>query len=131
MECIHINPTRTTPAITLDCDKGEVKISGRSFPENPAEFYQPLFDWIAEYAESPQPKTSVIISVDYFTTSSSKCLLHAFKLLENIHIQGNDIDITWHYLEEDSDMKEAGEDYESILKVPFRLVSVEKFDFAP
>jgi hypothetical protein len=38
---------------------------------------------------------------------------------------GNDIVVKWHYESDDEDMMEAGEDYKSIINVPFELVEIE------
>ena len=36
----------------------------------------------------------------------------------------NEVVILWYYEEEDDDMLEAGEDYQSIIKVPFKMVEM-------
>ncbi|MBL4625712.1 MAG: DUF1987 domain-containing protein, partial [Flavobacteriales bacterium] len=72
-------------------------------------------------------ETSVIIQLEYFNTSSSKCILDVFKKLEAIHNSGNSsILINWHYEEDDEDMLEAGEDYQAIINVPFKMVEIEE-----
>jgi hypothetical protein len=35
-----------------------------------------------------------------------------------------DVVINWYYEEDDEDMLEAGEDYESIIKVPFKMIQI-------
>ena len=66
-----------------------------------------------EYGGTPAEKTIVNVQLEYFNTSSSKCILDVFKKLEAIHKAKNDVIINWHYEEDDEDMLEAGEDYES------------------
>jgi len=68
------------------------------------------------------PKTTVEVKLEYFNTSSSKCILDVFKKLEIIHKARNDVEIKWYYEEDDEDMLEAGEDYESIIRVPFEMI---------
>ncbi len=65
------------------------------------------------------------VQLEYFNTSSSKCILDVFKRLESIVNNGHDVIINWHYEEDDEDMLEAGEDYQSIIKVPFKMIEVE------
>ena len=36
------------------------------------------------------------------------------------------IQINWFYEEDDEDMLEAGEDYESIIKVPFKMMPLSE-----
>jgi hypothetical protein len=47
-----------------------------------------------------------------------------FKKLETIHKAKNDVEVNWFYEEDDEDMLEAGEDYESIIRVPFKMIEI-------
>lgn len=124
MEPISFEGTPKTPTINFNADTGIVEIKGRSIPENSIEFYKPLVDWLEEYKENAQPMTKVIIQLEYFNTSSSKCILDVFKKLEAVHKAKNPVEIHWYYEEDDEDMLEAGEDYESIIRVPFKMVEI-------
>jgi hypothetical protein len=64
------------------------------------------------------------VQLEYFNTSSSKCILDVFKKLEAINKGENDVLINWYYEEDDEDMLEAGEDYESIIRVPFKMIEI-------
>ena len=125
MEPIIIEGTSKTPAIRFDSKQGIVEIKGRSIPENSTEFYKPMVDWLEQYALNPAPKTVVDINLEYFNTSSSKCILDIFKKLEAIHKAKNEVVVNWYYEEDDEDMLEAGEDYESIIRIPFKMVEIE------
>ena len=46
------------------------------------------------------------------------------KKLEVIHKAKNEVEIKWFYEEDDEDMLEAGEDYESIIRVPFQMIEI-------
>jgi hypothetical protein len=123
MESTSIEGTPKTPSVKFDAEKGIIEIKGRSIPENSIDFYKPLMDWLDEYSNDPQKHTEVNIQLEYFNTSSSKCILDIFKKLEAIHkSQKNDVVINWYYEEDDEDMLEAGEDYESIIRVPFKMI---------
>ena len=124
MEKISIEGTPKTPTITFDTAKGFLEIKGRSIPENSIEFYKPLVDWLEKYSSKPQSVTSVNIQLEYFNTSSSKCILDVFKKLEAINKGGSAVTINWFYEEDDEDMLEAGEDYQAIINVPFKMVQV-------
>ena len=126
MDSIKIEGTRKTPEINFDAEQGKVLIEGRSIPENSIEFYKPLVDWLEEYGNEPKEKTEVNIKLEYFNTSSSKCILDVFKKLETIHKNNKDVVINWYYEEDDEDMLEAGEDYQSILKIPFKMIEMEE-----
>jgi ABC-type molybdenum transport system ATPase subunit/photorepair protein PhrA len=47
-----------------------------------------------------------------------------FKKLETIHKSKHEVVINWYYEEDDEDMLEAGEDYESIIRVPFKMIEI-------
>ncbi len=126
MDSIKIEGTKKTPEVLFDADKGLVEIAGRSIPENSIEFYDPLVAWLDKYSEAPKEKTEVNIRLEYFNTSSSKCILDLFKKLEAIYKNDKKVIINWHYEEDDEDMLEAGEDYQSILKIPFKMVEMEE-----
>lgn len=126
MDTLLIEGSAKTPTIKFDSNSGLVEIKGRSIPENSIEFYKPLIDWLEKYAIKPQSNTTVNIQLEYFNTSSSKCILDVFKKLENINKSGNSaVIINWHYEEDDEDMSEAGEDYKAIINVPFKMVMIE------
>ena len=124
MKPIIIEGTPKTPTIRFDVSEGIFEIKGRSIPENSVEFYKPLIDWLENYKETPLDKTVVNIRLEYFNTSSSKCILDVFKKLEAIHKAKNDVVVNWFYEEDDEDMLEAGEDYESIIRVPFKMIEI-------
>lgn len=122
-----LEQTPKTPFINLDPVSGVFEIHGKSIPENSAVFYKPLYEWLDTYVQSPAKSTKLDIQLDYFNTSSSKCIVDLFKRLESISKNGyGEAIINWKHDENDDDMLEAGEDYKSIIKIPFNLVSFTK-----
>lgn len=124
MENINIEGTPKTPTVKFDKDNGVLEIKGRSIPENSIEFYKPLIDWIESYGKNPKSETLVNIKLEYFNTSSSKCILDVFKKLETV--SGTNMTINWYYEQDDEDMLEAGEDYQAIISIPFKMIEVEE-----
>jgi hypothetical protein len=122
MEEIKLTPTPKTPSVTFAAN-GHLELKGRSIPENSLEFYKPLIDWLESYSKQSAPETNVHVQLEYFNTSSSKCLLDFFKRLEGI---SSKVTIHWYYEVDDEDMLEAGEDYEAIINVPFKMIEVEE-----
>ncbi len=125
MEILAIEPTDITPLINLDAEEGQIELRGRSIPENSLEFYQPVYKWLDEYVESPKDKTIVNVQLDYFNTSSSKCILDILKKIDRLDEMGKDVLVKWYYDENDEDMMEAGEDYSDLLEVPFEIIVME------
>jgi len=124
MRNLILEPTPKTPKVILNSDINVFEVSGRSIPEDSVGFYRKILDWVDEYAKTPNPKTNFRFQLEYFNTSSSKCLLDLFRKLEKLHKGGHDVVITWSYDADDEDMEETGEDYKALLEVPFDLVSI-------
>ncbi len=123
MEVIKIAGTDDTPQVTLDAKTPFMEISGRSLPEDVVAFYDPILTWLDEYAEKPLPKTVFNFKLEYFNTASSKLLLDILLKLEDIHDDGKEVLVRWHFPDDDEDMEEAGEEYADIVEVPFEQVS--------
>lgn len=121
MDMINIEPTPKTPKVLFDASQGLMEIEGRSIPENSTEFYKPIYDWLENYIKSPNPNSQFKFKLEYFNTSSSKCILDIFRKLEKLHQNGNKIVVTWYFEQDDEDMQEAGEDYQRIVNVPIKL----------
>lgn len=126
MENIKIEGTPKTPSVDFNAELGKVELKGRSIPENSVDFYNPLNKWIEDYGQSPQSVTTFDVKLEYFNTSSSKCILDLFKALEKINGNGTEVKINWYFEEDDEDMEEAGEDYQAIIQLPFNMIEVEE-----
>jgi hypothetical protein len=123
MDNLQIAGSNKTPEILFDSNNNTLSIAGRSIPENSIEFYKPMLAWMEAYAATKPENTKLQIKLEYFNTSSSKCLLDIFKKLETI---GGKCQVEWFYEQDDEDMLEAGEDYEAIVHVPFKMIGVEQ-----
>lgn len=126
MENLNLVASPKTPLVNFNCADGVLELRGRSIPENSIEFYQPLNDWIDSYASNPCQNTLIEVKLEYFNTSSSKCILDLFKKLEKLNGQSTEVSVNWYYEVEDEDMEEAGEDYQAIVRLPFKMIEVEE-----
>lgn len=123
MENFYLEETSKTPKLSFDRRTGKFLMSGRSIPENSIEFYRPLFEWLDDYVKNPSDKTIFDIKLEYFNTSSSKCLVEIFRRLERI--DNNSVVINWFYEEDDEDMQESGEDFKEIIDIPIVMNVIE------
>lgn len=126
MENLQLEGSAKTPQVNFDSQNGKLMLKGRSIPENSIEFYKPLNDWIDSYALEPTEVTTIDIKLEYFNTSSSKCILDLFKKLEKINGAKTEVSVNWYFEEDDEDMEEAGEDYQAIIKLPFKMIEVDE-----
>lgn len=121
MEAIKLTGTSQYPTITLDKDQGIFEFRGNSLPEDAKAFYDPILNWLDEYALNPNPETLVRFKMIYYNTPSSKFLFQIIKRFEKIAQQGHKIQVIWMYNEDDIDIKDAGKDLADHTKVPIKL----------
>lgn len=114
---LRIEPTVDTPLVILDPAAGQFEISGKSYPEDTREFYQPVLSWINAYVTAPNPSTRFVFKLKYFNSSSYKPLLDIISKLAAI--KGAEVCIDWHYKKDDTDMREAGEEFADLVNVKF------------
>jgi hypothetical protein len=126
MDAIKITGTAKAPTVNFDPENGKLELTGRSIPEDSMKFYKPLLEWLDNYIANPPEKTSVNINLEYFNTSSSKCILDLFKKLEKIKTAGKEIIINWYYEEDNEVLKESGEDYMGIISIPFNFILIKE-----
>ena len=124
MDNLKIAPTSTTPDVSFQ--EGLIELVGRSIPENSVDFYQVLYDWIDEYIKKPSNETEVIVKLDYFNTSSAKCILDFLRRFKKLDDAGKKVVIKWYYDEYDDDMLESGEDYQALVGFDFEFIVIEE-----
>lgn len=124
MENLKIEATRYTPEILFDCSTDVLEIKGKSYPENTAEFYTPVFSWLEQYiCQLKDQKVTLNIELLYFNSSSSKVLLDFFDILESAAENGKNIVVNWVYEEDDEDTLEFGEEFqEEFEMLDFNLI---------
>lgn len=120
MNNLLIESTKKTPEVSFNKD-GRLKISGRSIPEDPTQFYDQLFEWMYFFCQEPANITTLDIELEYFNSGSSKAILHILRALVDLTKKGMRLSINWYYEEGDDDLMERGEYYESILDFKFNF----------
>ena len=124
MNSLNIPPSFKTPAIEMDAHTGILKISGRIFPENPKEFFEPIIKWFNEYANNPADATSLVLNLNYFNSSSNEYIFRCCKMVEALSDTGATAGIVWECESEDEDMRQMGEDFKELLKINFEIKAV-------
>ncbi len=91
--------------------------------ENSLEFYAPVKKLLEEY----QGPLQVEVGLDFFNTSSSKCLMDLLFIVDKKFVNGNDCRIKWSYKIDDEDMRDAAEEFRDLLKhVPVELEEIDE-----
>lgn len=119
MKNLYLERTIKTPKIHFDAIKGHLLLEGRSIPEDAYSFYNPIYEWLEEFDKACSTDILLEFKLEYFNTSSSKCILEILKLLEMQ--KQKKVSIKWFYEEDDEDMFESGQDYNQLvsLKIDF------------
>jgi hypothetical protein len=122
MKELIIARSANTPGITFNPETGVMKIEGRSIPENPGDFFDPLIDWLEDYFSNPVELTRFELNLEYVNSGSSKYLLGIFRILKKKHDEGKNCSINWYYEEDDEAIYSLGEHYKNTIKIPFNLI---------
>jgi hypothetical protein len=122
MDSLLIDGTNKTPKIEF-LTTGDLKMEGKSIPENCFEFYKPAIDWLIDLKNQPPNKITMAVKLEYINTSSSKTILNMFKILQDLTNQKQtEIEIKWFFDREDADLQEEGQNYKTCTKLPFTLI---------
>lgn len=133
---LFIPPTGNTPKVVI---RGEniykegivIEISGESVPDDPMNFYAPVFQWIKtldiylgaeKYASGTGMNININFIMEYFNSSSAKIfitIIENFTGLKNKYPEMN-IVVNWQY--NDEDIREAGEEFMSLVSLPFNIM---------
>ena len=128
MKKLFLKPENIIPGILLDPDSGKLKFFGKSCPEDVAEYYSSVFEWIDNYVKNPKKKTILEFYFSYFNTPSAMIILQIMTKMEDLVKSGKDVTIRWFYNENDEILKDAGEDYKTIVDVKFELVPLKSIE---
>ena len=122
MEKILNEGTLKTPLIVVDNESGNIKIAGRSNPENSREFFAPFMDWLSAYLESPAELTTLTVNLEHFNTSSSKYVLDILKKIKTLSDADKAFKIIWMYEDDDIEMLDTAEAYEAMVGLSFEKI---------
>lgn len=114
------------PTILFDIEAGIFSIKGKSVPEDGKVFYEPILNWLENYAQQPLPETHLMFDLEYFNISSSKMLLYVLYILKKIESKGSKVKVTWCYADKEDEMYEVGEDYAFMVDIPFEFKVVKR-----
>jgi len=125
MDSLLIEGKINSPNIDFNPSTGLLKIEGRSIPENPVKYYQPIENWIIAFINTSPQDLILYVHLDYLNTHSTECLLILMKKIEAYYkSSGNNVKVSWNFDEDDEDMETLGEDLASIAQIPFEYKEI-------
>jgi hypothetical protein len=125
--CSLIIPgTTDSPLVKLDNESGRIEIQGKSTLCDPVVFYSSLLEQINNIHKNKLRTLNIRLS--YINTGSTKWMLFLIKQLEKKAEPLNTMVVNWYYEEDDESMEMTGQDYQSMLKIPFNLIPEQVTD---
>ena len=123
MESLVIEQKMTSPAVNFNADTGMLKITGRSIPEHPVKFYEPIENWLENYLATSPQQITLHVFLDYLNTHSTECVLLIMKMLKSFSTSNLFSRVKFELLfdEDDDDMESLGQDLEAITQLPFEI----------
>ena len=124
MEALILKPSEDTPEVILNPKENIFRIARISVPEDAFEFYQPIIQWLKEYAQNPLPETVFEFDLEYVNTASNKQLMQLMLVLDEI-AQKAPVTVKWFYESIDEDMLTLGKRYSKLAKnINFEFIEI-------
>lgn len=122
MDNLTIEVAKDTLGVHCDTQRGVIDMNGISYPQDAAEFFSPVFDWLDCYIEQLHAPLTLNLRINYLNTSSTKCLFDLIDTMENYFKAGGDVKINWYYKQDDEDIKETGLEFKEEMVLPFEII---------
>ncbi len=118
---LFIERSRNTPEVVFQPEMRLFEITGVSFPENSKEFFEPLLTYLHECESVIESGTTFSFKLDYFNTSSARCILDVFNAIDRLNHSGKEVVINWYYSAGDEELREVGEEFGMLVNCPINL----------
>lgn len=99
---------------------------GRSIPENPGDFYRPVYEWVREHKHKYTGKITIGLGFEYINTTSAKWIYLMLKEISDTRDLMLNGQVNWYYEQGDDDMSELGFILRSLVDCPFVVTEVDK-----
>ena len=120
-----INETKFTMAIDFNSETGLCKMIGNSYPEDAISFFEPLNKWLNLFINNVKKPILFEIQLNYLNSSSSKCFMDIFDLLEEYSQDGGSVKVKWVFQEDDDEIREAGEELLEDMSFEYEYVELK------
>jgi hypothetical protein len=126
MRNLELIPKFNTPSVEFNAGSGYLLMKGRSIPEDPEKFYEPILDWLDEYFHNNQQETVLEFRLEYVNSGSSKYILELLRRLQKLVKKGRQIRIIWCFETDDESIQDLGEHYNHTVDIPMEIREVEE-----
>ncbi|MCG2583777.1 biofilm regulation phosphoprotein SiaC [Massilia sp. TS11] len=118
---LQLPGSASAPRIDADWERGELRLSGDSYPENSFEYYAPMLDWLDAYLRDPPGPLRLQLYLKYLNTSSVKVLMDVLDALEDAWLAGHDVRVDWYLDPSNPRGAELAGEFREDCSFPFQL----------
>jgi len=120
---MEIKEGLNTPYVKLDKENCILTFMGKSYPEHPDTFYEPIVEEVERCKGSlTNSKITFNIALEMLNSVSTKYL---FQLIKDLYESSMDTEVNWYYEDDDESMLEEGSFLKELLpKSEFNLIGV-------
>ncbi len=122
LETLTFAATASSPRVRSDAEAGLLELAGESYPENSFEFFQPILAWVEDFLARDDRPLGVELRLTYLNTSSIKCMMDLLDAMEEAHLSGRAVSVTWFYDPENDRALDLAEEFREDLSLPFHIV---------
>jgi len=132
MQKLLIKQTLNTPEINFSPDENIFLICGTSSPEDVRAMYYPVIEWTRIFVDDLLEEEHIPfkngiplnlqIDLAYFNSSSAKFLFDIIMEFQRLIKAEIPVTVSWHFDEEDLDMREAGVDISQLVDMQFNFI---------
>ena len=120
---MEIKEGLNTPYVKLDKENCVLTFMGKSYPEHPDTFYEPIVEEVDKCKGSLiNSKITFNIALEIINSVSTKYLFH---IVKDLYESAMESEVSWYYEDDDESMLEEGNYLKELLpKSEFNLISV-------
>ncbi len=128
MENLILEKSKFTMSVDFNAETGILNLEGNSYPEDAISFFESLNKWMEQYIAEVKGDIVFNVKLNYLNSSSSKCFMDMFDILEDYSEEGGNVKVNWYYFENDDEIKEAGEELLEDLSLVYELIEFGETD---
>ncbi|MBN1180745.1 MAG: DUF1987 domain-containing protein [Bacteroidales bacterium] len=132
MHDLNIEATKFCPKVCFSANEKIFEIIGFSLPENVADMYMPVIEWLNVFEEQAKVNNALregpykmIFKLSYFNSASLRFIVDIIKKINTIYQIGVNICIEWYYDDGDTQIKESGNELGELVTIPFHVIEAE------
>jgi hypothetical protein len=128
MNNLELAPRSNTPSVDFNAGTGYLLMKGRSIPEDPEKFYDPILTWLGEYFKDTRQETVLEFRLEYVNSGSSKYILELLRRLQKLVKKGKQIRVIWCFETDDESIEDLGEHYRQTVDIPMEIREIDEID---